>query len=49
MADVTKEGLSEKKAIPTDLPADLKRSGANQTPKKSSESASKGGKNFKIT
>ena len=49
MSDTTKEGLSEKKTIPTELPTELKRHGANQVPKKSSESASKNGKSFKIT
>ena len=48
MSEVLKEGLSEKKAIPTGLPTDLKRHGANQVPKKGKEKAKKGGKSFTI-
>jgi len=48
MDNVVKEGLSEKKEIPIELPADLKRKGPNQVPGTVSEKASKGGKKFTI-
>ena len=41
MSEVLKEGLSEKKTIPTGLPTELKRHGANQVPKKAKEKAKK--------
>ncbi len=40
--------LNEKKDIPKELPADLKRVGPNQVPGTVSEKASKGGKKFTI-
>lgn len=47
MADVTKEGLSEKKPIEgKDVEHD--RHGPNQTPKKDKEKVSKGGKSFTL-
>ena len=49
MESTVKEGLSEKKGIPKELPTELKRHGANQVPKKGSESVSKGGKKFRVT
>ncbi len=45
---VTDLGLNERKDIPTELPKDLKRTGANQTPGKVKEKASKAGKKFTI-
>jgi len=45
---VTDLGLNERKEIPTELPKDLKRVGANQTPGKFKEKASKNGKKFRI-
>lgn len=45
---VVKEGLNEKKDIPTELDTDLKRHGPNQVPKRSKTKAKKGGKTFTI-
>ena len=45
--NIVKEGLSEKKAV-EGVGTDHKRHGKNQVPKKSKESAKKGGKSFTI-
>lgn len=47
MSEIVKGGLSEKSSV-GGLGADHKRHGPNQVPKKTTETAKKGGKSFKI-